>query len=71
MCETHVRGQYQIEAIDLLEKSQLAQGDQIQAPPTVVHRLPLPMRKIIADLSDTERAVIGLDLRQSSCSTDI
>lgn len=70
LCEAHLQGQYQIEVIDLLEKPQLAQGDQILAIPTVVRRLPLPMRKIIGDLSDTERAVIGLDLRQSSWSTD-
>ncbi len=69
MCEAHLSGQYQIEVIDLLEKPQLAQGDQILAIPTVVRRLPLPMRKIIGDLSDTERAIVGLDLRQSSWST--
>ncbi|WP_462321647.1 circadian clock KaiB family protein [Halochromatium sp.] len=70
MCEAHLRGQYQIEVIDLLEKPQLAQGDQILAIPTVVRRLPLPIRKIIGDLSDTERAIIGLDLRQSSGATN-
>lgn len=69
MCEAHLSGQYQIEVIDLLEKPQLAQGDQILAIPTVVRRLPLPMRKIIGDLSDTERAIVGLDLRQSTWST--
>ncbi|MBK1620366.1 hypothetical protein CKO42_18360 [Lamprobacter modestohalophilus] len=65
MCEAHLSGRYQIEVIDLLEKPHLAQGDQILAIPTVVRRLPLPMRKIIGDLSDTERAIVGLDLRQS------
>ncbi|MEA3641412.1 MAG: circadian clock KaiB family protein [Lamprobacter sp.] len=64
MCEAHLSGNYQIEVIDLLENPQLAQGDQILAIPTVVRRLPLPMRKIIGDLSDTERALVGLDLRQ-------
>jgi len=68
MCEEHLSGRYQIEVIDLLEKPQLAQGDQILAIPTVVRRLPLPMRKIIGDLSDTERAIVGLDLRQTSWS---
>nr|WP_242519251.1 circadian clock KaiB family protein [Halochromatium roseum] len=66
MCEAHLSGRYQIEVIDLLEKPHLAQGDQILAIPTVVRRLPLPMRKIIGDLSDTERAIVGLDLRQST-----
>jgi circadian clock protein KaiB len=65
MCEAHLSGNYQIEVIDLIEKPQLAQGDQILAIPTVVRRLPLPIRKIIGDLSDTERAIVGLDLRQS------
>ncbi|NEX18173.1 MAG: circadian clock protein KaiB [Halochromatium sp.] len=71
MCEEHLSGRYQIEVIDLLDKPQLAQGDQILAIPTVVRRLPLPMRKIIGDLSDTERAIVGLDLRQTSWSTGI
>lgn len=71
MCEAHLRGRYQIEVIDLLENPQLAQGDQILAIPTVVRRLPLPMRKIIGDLSDTERAIVGLDLRLSSPSNGI
>lgn len=66
MCEAHLAGRYQIEVIDLLERPQLAQGDQILAIPTVVRRLPLPIRKIIGDLSDTERALVGLDLRSSS-----
>jgi circadian clock protein KaiB len=69
MCEAHLSGQYQIEVIDLLENPHLAQGDQVLAIPTVVRRLPLPMRTIIGDLSDTERAIIGLDLRQSSWSS--
>lgn len=63
LCETHLAGHYQIEVVDLLEQPQLAQGDQILAIPTVVRRLPLPIRKIIGDLSDTERALVGLDLR--------
>jgi circadian clock protein KaiB len=63
ICEEHLAGRYQIEVIDLLEKPQLAQGDQILAIPTLVRKLPEPVRKIIGDLSDTERVLIGLDLR--------
>lgn len=66
MCEEHLAGHYRIEVVDLLEQPQLAQGDQILAIPTVVRRLPLPIRKIIGDLSDTERALVGLDLRPAS-----
>lgn len=64
-CETNLAGKYRIEVIDLLEHPQLAQGDQILAIPTLVRRLPSPMRKIIGDLSDTGRVVVGLDLRHS------
>jgi circadian clock protein KaiB len=70
LCEAHLAGHYRIEVIDLLEQPQLAQGDQILAIPPVVRRLPLPIRKIIGDLSDTERALVGLDLRSSGGSTD-
>ncbi len=63
ICETHLSGRYHIEVIDLLEQPQLSQGDQILAIPTLVRKLPQPMRKIIGDLSDTERVLIGLDLR--------
>ncbi len=66
MCEAHLAGHYQIEVVDLLEQPQLAQGDQILAIPTVVRRLPMPIRKIIGDLSDTERALVGLDLRPAT-----
>jgi len=61
--EDHLDGRYQIEVIDLLENPQLAKGDQILAVPTLVKDLPLPVRKIIGDLSDTERVLVGLDLR--------
>ena len=64
ICEEHLAGQYQIEVIDLLENPKLAQGDQILAIPTLVRRLPEPVRKIIGDLSNTERVLIGLDLLQ-------
>ena len=63
ICEEHLPGQYHIEIIDLLEKPQLAGDDQILAIPTVVRRLPAPLRRIIGDLSNTERALVGLDLR--------
>ncbi len=56
-------GDYHIEIIDLLQRPQLAKGDQILAIPTLVRRLPEPVRKIIGDLSDTERVLVGLDLR--------
>ena len=63
ICEEHLRGQYEIEIIDLIEQPQLAKGDQILALPTVVRRLPEPIKKIIGDLSNTERVLVGLDLR--------
>jgi circadian clock protein KaiB len=62
VCEEHLGGDYSIEVIDLLRKPQLASGDQILAIPTVVRRLPSPMKKIIGDLSNTERVLVGLDL---------
>ena len=64
LCEQHLAGQYQMEVIDLLENPALAGGDQILAIPTLVRRLPAPMRKIIGDLSNTERVLIGLDMVQ-------
>jgi len=63
ICEEHLGGRYRIEVIDLLERPQLAQGDQILALPTLVRRLPEPIRKLVGDLSDTERTLVGLDLR--------
>ncbi len=63
ICEEHLAGQYHIEVIDLLEQPQLARGDQIIALPTLVRKLPVPIRKIIGDLSNTERVLVGLDLR--------
>jgi circadian clock protein KaiB len=63
ICEEHLAGQYQIEVIDLLENPQLARGDQILAIPTLVRKLPEPIKKIIGDLSNTERVLVGLDLR--------
>ena len=63
ICERHLKGEYQIEVIDVLENPQLAAGDQILALPTLVRKLPEPMKKIIGDLSKEERVLIGLDLR--------
>ncbi len=65
ICDNHISGRYRIEVIDLMEQPELARGDQILALPTLVRRLPHPMRKIIGDLSDTERVLVGLDLRAS------
>lgn len=64
ICEEHLAGQYHIEVIDLLKQPQLASGDQILAIPTLVRKLPSPIRKIIGDLSDTERVLVGLNLRE-------
>jgi circadian clock protein KaiB len=63
ICEDHLAGRYHIEVIDLMKNPQLAQGDQILAVPTLVRKLPTPIRKIIGDLSNTERVLVGLDLR--------
>ena len=63
ICETHLAGKYTIEIIDLLENPQLARGDQIIAIPTLVRKLPEPIRKIIGDLSNTERVLVGLDVQ--------
>ena len=64
ICEEHLHGQYDIEVIDLLETPALAQGDQILAIPTLVRKLPAPVRKIIGDLSNTERVLVGLDIKR-------
>ncbi len=64
ICEEHLAGRYRIEVIDLLKKPQLASGDQIIAIPTLVRKLPEPIRKIIGDLSNTERVLVGLNLRE-------
>jgi circadian clock protein KaiB len=61
-CEEHLKGQYRIEVIDLLEKPQLAEGDQILAVPTLVRKVPEPIRKIIGDLSNEEKVLVGLNI---------
>jgi circadian clock protein KaiB len=64
ICDEHLEGRYRIEVIDLLENPTLGQGDQILALPTLVRRLPVPIKKIIGDLSNAERVLVGLDLRE-------
>ena len=64
ICEEHLSGRYSIEIVDLLKNPRLAKDDQIVAIPTLVRQLPPPLRKIIGDLSDTERALVGLQLVQ-------
>ncbi len=66
VCEEHLAGRYEIEIIDLLKNPRLAKDDQIVAIPTLVRKLPDPVRKIIGDLSNTERALVGLQLKQVS-----
>jgi circadian clock protein KaiB len=63
VCETHLAGRYSIEIVDLLENPRLAAGDQILAVPTLVRKFPEPIRKIIGDLSNEERVLVGLDVR--------
>ena len=65
ICEEHLAGRYNIEVVDLVKHPQLAAGDQILAIPTLVRKLPQPLRKIVGDLRDTERALVGLQLRQA------
>lgn len=64
-CEEHLAGRYRIEVIDLLENPRLARDDQILAIPTLVRKLPAPLRKIVGDLSNTERMLVGFNLRRS------
>lgn len=63
ICDEHLSGRYNIEVVDLVKHPQLAAGDQIVALPTLVRKLPAPLRKIVGDLRDTERALVGLQLR--------
>ncbi len=64
ICEEHLKGSYRLEIIDILHSPVLAKGEQIIAAPTLIKKLPLPLRKFIGDLSDTERILLGLDLRE-------
>jgi len=69
LCEEYLPDRYSIEVVDLLENPTLAQRDQILAVPTLVRKLPPPVRRIIGDLSNTERVLVGLDLRPGSVPT--
>ena len=71
ICEDHLANEYHIEIIDLMKNPQLAKGDQILALPTLVRKLPEPVRKIIGDLSNTERVLVGLDLRPRQLETGV
>ena len=66
ICEEHLAGRYSIEVIDLVKQPQLAAGDQIVAIPTLVRRLPEPLRRIVGDLRNTEKALVGLNLRPAT-----
>ncbi len=66
ICDTHLAGTYRIEVVDLLQSPQLSRGDQIVAIPTLVRRLPPPVKRIIGDLSNSERVLVGLDLRSDA-----
>ncbi len=66
ICEENLHGRYELEVIDLYQQPQLAQGDQIVAVPTLIKQLPAPLRRVIGDMSDTERVLVGLDLRKKA-----
>ena len=63
ICEEHLAGRYELEVVDIYQQPGLAQGEQILAAPTLIKKLPLPLRRLIGDLSNTERVLLGLDLR--------
>ncbi len=65
MCEQHLHGRYNLEVIDLYQNPKLAEGEQIIAAPTLIKKLPLPLRRVIGDMSKTERILVGLDLKKS------
>ena len=69
MCEQHLAGRYSIQVVDLRENPQLAAGDQILAVPTLVRRLPPPLKRIIGDLSNTEKVLVGLDIRERNATS--
>lgn|SRR5271157_4073874 len=66
ICEEHLKGRYELEVVDLYQQPQLAHGEQIIAAPTLIKKLPLPLRRIIGDMSKTERVLVGLDLQQKT-----
>ena len=63
LCEKHLKGYYELEVIDIYQQPTLAKGEQIIATPTLIKKLPLPLRKLIGDMSDTERFLVGIDLK--------
>ena len=63
ICEEHLKGRYELEIIDIFQQPVLAKGEQIIAAPTLIKKLPLPLRRFIGDMSDTDKILIGLDLR--------
>jgi circadian clock protein KaiB len=63
LCETHLAGRYELKVIDMYQQPKLAQGEQIIATPTLIKKLPLPLRKLIGDMSDTEKFLVGIDLK--------
>lgn len=69
ICDDHLAGKYRVEVVDLLKSPQLAAGDQIVAVPTLVRRLPPPLKKIIGDLSNSRQVIVGLDLRHGRTSS--
>jgi len=69
VCEQHLAGRYDVEVIDLMRNPKLAAGDQILAIPTLIRRLPAPLKRIIGDLSNTEKVLVGLDIRPRSAGT--
>ena len=66
ICQEYLQGRFELEVIDLYQQPQLAQGEQIIAAPTLIKKLPLPLRRVIGDMSNTERVLVGLDLRKKS-----
>ncbi len=70
ICEEYIEGRYELEVIDLYQKPSLAKGDQIIAAPTLIKKLPLPFRRIIGDMSDKEKVLLGLDLKELKSKKD-
>jgi len=64
LCETHLRGRYELEVVDIYQRPSLLEGEQIIAAPTLIKQLPLPLRRMVGDMSNTERVLLGLDLRE-------
>ena len=71
ICEEHLQGRYDLEVIDISQRPTLAEGEQIIAAPTLIKKLPLPLRRFIGDMSQTERIILGLDLRKNDLGTKV